>query len=152
MERWQQIHRRLLRMENSIIVVLLVLAALFAAPSFRHASPTTAQRAEEQMTQRLMRISERARNEQRTYTVKYHPQTSEVMVSRWLTRDLTAAHAEYLAELSNPLPNGVVITGTTIYTHEIIINESGFYLSSGTISLRAPDGSRAVVTVGEHDQ
>ncbi|MHB9133884.1 MAG: GspH/FimT family pseudopilin [Armatimonadota bacterium] len=148
MGRWQRWNNGLFRIENGLIIGLLLLAALLAWPAVRSLTASNADQASRELAARLQAIEQRARNEGYVYTVTFKPQTGNIMVTRWVQAGQDDdAHAETVAVLSKPLSGGVVVLDTTLQDGEITISDNGFTLSKGRISLRAPDGSKAAFEV-----
>jgi hypothetical protein len=107
-------------------------------------------RAQQALRQRMLTIAARARSERCVYTIELYPRTGRMAVSRWVMMGKTARPVP-VAELSLPLGRGVVVQRTSVHERKITINAGGFILSSGDVVLRAPDGSRAVLSVGADD-
>lgn len=148
MRRWQHRYWYNLRTDNIIVLLLLVAAALLVTPALRKLSPSPALREKQALRQRMLTIAARARTERCVYTITLYPHTGRMAVARWVMAGKTARPVP-VAELSTALARGVVVQRTSLHERKITINAGGFVLSNGEIVLRAPDGSRAVLPVGD---
>lgn len=148
MSRFTRLSRRVLRVESMVVIALLVLAAAFAVPALRGINPAAAERGKVGLQKHLRTVEQRAKQEGLGYAVLLRPESGTVEVLRDGMVDGRRRHVD-VPELTNTLPGGIVVEKTTLLGNRISISANGFLLSSGRITLRAPDGSRSEVMVGE---
>ena len=147
---WQRLRSRVICTENGIALALLILAALLMVPALRSFVPTTAQTAGAELTQRLKAVETRARIQGRLYTVHFTPRSGKVVVERWTTTQQgVQLQAEEVYPYSAYLRAGTTIETTTLPEYTYTVSDHGFPLTSGRIDLRAPDGSRYSLEVGQ---
>lgn len=140
---------RILRPELFFILGALVMLIWMSVPSFHAFTTPIAHVAQRDLLTRIDLARWRARHEGRRYVITFLTTTGQVNVTRWAPKPGSARSTpEAIPDLSKPLPKATVVELTTLPNESLVINDTGFPLSSGRIFLRARDGSRDSVVIG----
>lgn len=145
-----RVRGRVLRAEYLFALAVLVMLVLMSRPSFRAFAAPDAHLAQRALITRIDDVRQRARRENRLYSIVFSPPTGMVSVIRWTPHpDKATQRAETVATLSDPLLARAVVEMTTLPNDVLLINRTGFPLSHGRIYLKAADGSHDSVETGK---
>ena len=134
---------------SGAMLMMLLLAALLVPPAMRALGPEMAPPPDLDLKHLLNVVARRARSDHHVYMLSFHPQSGWVTVLRWVYDREGRILPQKIVPLTGNLPNGATVERISVINNEVIISEHGFPLSRGTIVLRAQDGSRHSVQIGE---